>query len=166
MQPDENETKFIKSLEIIDVLLLSSKHDVYSLHNDKELSLNFEKKGDLNLIIKNDMIIFEVVAIVELIDESNNELLLSSEAKFASIYAYDKKVLGLNENEISGLADTFFRYSAITHILSFAREYFSAIIVKSGYPRVILPLIKSALDEEAEEEASKTLNTKSSEKVK
>jgi len=157
------EKEFIKSLEIHDILLLESDHKVYTLFNNEKLLVDFKKIGELNLVINDDLIVFEIEVELQVLDKENN-LLIESKAKFASIYLYDKENFENIEIDIKEFSINFFQFSAITHILAFAREHFYSILMKSGYPRITLPLIKSLLDEEAEEEASVKLKTITKEK--
>ncbi len=163
MQLDKEELNFVKSLEILDVLLLKSEHNVFSLFNNDKIIVDFKKMNDLNLVVENDLIIFEIEIMVNIASEKNNDLLLESSAKFASVYAYNNEVFGEDKTikDIEGFANNFFRFSAITHILAFAREYFYNIISKSGYPRITLPLIKSLIDDAADKAAIKEIEKKS-----
>jgi len=160
-QHSATEQDFIKTLVIQDILLMNSEHNVYNLHNNQELVIDFKKESDFGLIVENDFIIFELAIGLDILDESTpDSLLLSSKAKFAGVYSYDKN--NLSDTDIEKFSKTFFQYAAITHIMAFCREHFSSILVKSGYPRIILPLI-NLLDEDAQKEASKQLEKKAKE---
>lgn len=148
------EAIFIKTLQIQDVLLMSSEHKVYSLFVGQNLSLDFDKIGEINLAVADDFIVFEIEASLQIKDNKTDELLLKSTAKFASIYSFDKKTLEKDVDNINDFALNFFQYSAIVHILAYVREYFYTVVGKSGYPRLTIPLIKSRGDEEAEIAAS------------
>jgi len=155
LQPNELEQNFIKTLTIQDVLLLNSEHNVYDIYSNQEIIIDFQKDSDLNLVIEEDFIVFEVAIKLDILDKKNDDsLLLSSKAKFAGIYSYEEN--NLEDENIEEFAMTFFRFAAVTHILAFCREYFHTIIIKSGYPRSILPLV-NLLEDEAQKQASKKI---------
>jgi len=161
LQHSAIEQDFIKTLVIQDVLLMNSEHNVYDLHNNQELVIDFKKESDFELIIEDDLIVFEVGIGLDILDKNKDDtILISSKAKFAGVYSYNKN--NLSDIDIENFARNFFQYAAITHIMAFCREYFSSILVKSGYPRIILPLI-NLLDEDAQKAASKDLEKKSKE---
>lgn len=156
-QLKDGQKEFIQSLEIQDILLIESDHKIYSLYNGQKLSFNFEKVGDLNLIVEKDFVVFEIEAAIQIDDRDTEESLVYSKAKFASIYSFDKDKLVKYVDHIDDFVINFFQFSAITHIIAYAREYFYNIISRSGYPRLTVPLVKSLLDEDAEKAASEKL---------
>lgn len=166
-QLKEGEAEFIKTLEIQDILLISSEHTLHHLFDESlELSIGFSKVGEINLIVDNDFIVFEVEAAVEIHkkDEEESEddnLLLSSKAKFAAVYSYEPFLQEKFGDSFEDFAMNFFQYGAITHILAYAREYFYSLLGRSGYPRLTLPLVKSLLDKDAEDAASNALKIES-----
>jgi len=153
---------FIKTLEVEDILLLDSNHTVHKLYQEEtKLQVNLKQTEDDNSItILDDFVIFNMSMQIELYEENSElnqeNLLLESYAKFGAIYSYEN-LNGWKEEEIELLSINFFRYSAITHIMAFARQHFYTMTNKSGYPRLQIPLIKSMLDEEAENVASEQL---------
>jgi len=152
---------FFKTLVIQDILLMNSEHNIYNLYHNQELVIDFKNESDFGLIIEDDLIVFEVGIGLDISDKNEDDnILISSKAKFAGVYSYDKH--NLSDVDIEEFAKTFFQYAAITHIMAFCREHFSSILLKSGYPRIILPLI-NLLDEDAQKAASKDLEKKSKE---
>ncbi len=160
-QHSATEQDFIKTLVIQDILLMNSEHNVYNLYNNQELVIDFKKESDFELIIEDDLIVFEVGICLDILDKNKDDnILISSKAKFAGVYSYDKN--NLSDVDIEEFSKTFFQYAAITHIMAFCREHFSSILLKSGYPRIILPLV-NFLDEDAQKAASKQLEDKTKE---
>ncbi len=153
---NSDEEKLIKTLEIEDILLLEAEHKVYTLFNSQELSFSFDILDDINIVVQENFIIFEVQTILKIDNKISQELLLESNAKFASMYLFKNK-FDMSENEIEEFAIHFFRFSAVTHTIAYAREYFYNIISKSGYPRLTLPLMKSLVDKDIEDESIKEL---------
>lgn len=164
MQPlKTGESNFIQSLEIQDILMISSEHQVYSLFNEQSLSVEFDKVDDINVVVEKDFVVFEIEALLEVYDkdtkDDDNGLLVKSKAKYASIYSFNPEQLGMHIEKVDEFAIHFFQYSAIIHVLAYAREYFYSILSRSGYPRLTLPLIKTLVDKDAEEVASKSIQT-------
>ncbi|MBU1504346.1 hypothetical protein KKC34_12340 [bacterium] len=157
--------KFIKTLEIEDVLLIESNHKVYEMYiEDTKLDLNIAKPDETNIIVTDEYIVFEISVDIRVsrtdntLEDDKKILLLETSAKFGAIYKY-QNLDDWSENSIQGFASTFFRFSAVTHILAFAREHFYSQMIKSGYPRLHIPLIKSLLDEDGEAAASQEIST-------
>jgi len=160
-QHSATEQDFIKTLVIQDILLMNSEHNVYNLYNNQELVIDFKKESDFELIIEDDLIVFEVGIGLDISDKNEDDnILIVSKAKFAGVYSYDKN--HLSDVGIEEFSKTFFQYAAITHIMAFCREHFSSMLLKSGYPRIILPLV-NLLDEDAQKAASKQLEDKTKE---
>jgi hypothetical protein len=161
-QLKDGEAGFIKTLEIQDIFLLSSNHKLFHLYSEQKMSINFDKVGDINVTTGENFVVFEIEAIVNIYDnekqeEDDSKTLLSSKAKFGAIYSFDPKALGDSIEHLEDFAIHFFQYGAIAHVLAYAREYFSNIITRSGYPRFVIPLIKTELDKDGEEHALKAI---------
>lgn len=153
---------FIKTLEIRDVLLVESEHNVNSLFLDKNtnLGVDLSHSEDNEIKVLDGYVIFEMSLSLLIYNNEDRhediEPVLKSAAKFAAIYSYNSEMFN-DEDDIEGFAINFFRFSAGTHIIAFARKYFYDMVNNSGYPRVFIPLIKSALDDDAEQAASEHL---------
>lgn len=169
---ENNEINFIKTLEIEDVLLLESNHKIFNLYlknKYQNLSILLEKDDENSkILVDKNFIIFELAASLSISnsndssvnegEDAEDELLLKSFAKFAAIYSFEN-LNELSEDQIEGFAHTFFRFSAVTHMMSYMRTHFYHLVAASGYPRLHIPLIKSSLDEEAENVASDEINS-------
>ena len=155
---------FIRTLEIEDILLIESSHKTHEMYIEgTPLNLHIGKPDETKIIITGKYVVFEISVEIKVhkenIDEEEEKtLVLESVAKFGAIYQYEN-LDEWDDNAINDFASTFFRFSAITHILAFAREHFFTQMTKSGYPRLHIPLIKSLLDEDGEQAASQELST-------
>jgi len=156
---------FIRTLEIEDVLLIESNHKAHELYIEgSQLDLNIAKPDETRIIVTGEYIVFEISVNIEVfrkessVQDEEKILILETSAKFGAIYKYEN-LDEWDENSIKSFASTFFRFSAVTHILAFAREHFYSQMIKSGYPRLHIPLIKSLLDEDGEQAASKEIST-------
>lgn len=156
---------FIRTLEIEDVLLIESNHKAHEIYIEgTKLDLNIAKPDETKVMVTDEYIVFEISVdikvskIDEKLEDDEKILMLETSAKFGAIYLY-KNLDDWDENSIRSFAATFFRFSAVTHILAFAREHFYSQMIKSGYPRLHIPLIKSLLDEDGEQAASQEIST-------
>lgn len=84
--------------------------------------------------------------------ESAEKSLVELSTSFAAIYTFEDKEKF--EENVQELATSFFQYAATTHMIAFARKYFFDELINSGYPRLLISLVKSGLNEETENAAS------------
>lgn len=160
---DENiNYDFIRTLEIEDILLIESNHKVHEMYIEgMPLDLHIGKPDETKIFVTEQYVVFEISVDIKVYKQAvdkEKKLILESLAKFGAIYKYEN-LDDWDDNAIISFAGTFFRFSAITHILAFAREHFFTQMTKSGYPRLHIPLIKSLLDEDGEQAASQELST-------
>jgi hypothetical protein len=159
-----SELDFIKTLEIHDVLLMECNHKVSELYRDnRKLHIDISKADENSIIVTEQFVVFEISVSLKIFDkevndENETKPLVESSAKFGAIYSYENSS-DWDEDTVAGFGASFFRFSAITHMMAFAREHFYSVISKSGYPRLHIPLIKSLIDDEAEKVASEALQS-------
>ncbi len=154
MRPEYNE--FIKSVDIVDVVIMKSSFVASEMH-DPESKYNVMQSFDgPNLFVMNDYFVFEMTYQLELLKKgadsqntSGGTSVVKIDITIAALYTAGKDFL---QDEFKEIMFDFYNYSAVSHIQGFCRKHIFDLINSAGYPRFILSMLKSRFDTEPKDE--------------